>query len=201
MALGFRLNLSFFCYRTSSLGTRCFSSAVNTYLSSTMDFSFKTRGGTAPTLTRVYGRPNRTERSAHGKNRRQRNRMEDTDGVSGLSRAPPTLCGQRQRQRLDKGQGKPPKPRAGWQAGHADSSRNSDNMASMSSTHQALSDLMNLNLTQKYGKSRNRGITSRKQQQERRHAFAASATKVKNDRLGTGGDTFRFKDLRTKSVP
>lgn len=169
-----------------------------------MDFSFKTRGGTAPALTRVYGRPNRTERSSHGKNRRQRNRMEDTGGASGLPRAPPTLCCQRQRQRLDKGPGKPPKPRAGWQTGHAEGGRISDSMDFMPSTHspslQTLSDLMDLNLTQKYEKSRNRGLTSRKQQ-HRRHAFAASVTKVKNVRLGTGEDTFRFKDLRTKFVP
>lgn len=170
-----------------------------------MDFSFKTRGGTAPELTRVYGRPNRTERSAHGKIRRQRNRMEDTDGVSGQSRAPPTLCCQRQRQRLDKGAGKTSKPRAGWQTRHAEGNRISDSMGPMPSTRppsrQALSDLMDLNLTQKYDKIRNRDLSPRKQQQERRHAFAASATKVKNDRLGTGGDTFRLKKLRSKSAP
>ncbi|CAN0129337.1 unnamed protein product [Ascophyllum nodosum] len=147
-----------------------------------MDFGFKTRGGTAPELTRVgYGRSNGMGRSTREEMiSGECEQREDADGV-GLPKTPPTCRSQRR----GRGVGRTPKPRAGWGKRQAEDKRSSDNTSNMSSmlrpaSRQALSDLMDLNLALKYDKIWKDGFSESRQRKDRRYAFAMTTAKNKS---------------------
>ena len=166
-----------------------------------MDFGFKTRGGTAPELTRVgYGRSNGMGRSTREEMiSGECEQREDADGV-GLPKTPPTCRSQRR----GRGVGRTPKPRAGWGKRQAEDKRSSDNTSNMSSmlrpaSRQALSDLMDLNLALKYDKIWKDGFSESRQRKDRRYAFAMTTAKNKSHKSLQGWEAGRNMQLEVGS--
>lgn len=143
-----------------------------------MDFGFQGRGGTAPALSSVgYGRSIRAGKSVDGDPYRCRDQvMEGIGDKLGLPKAP-VFHSHRQgkgdkRASAKQAHGCHHQARPSWGKRHTEGNqRNIDGVGPMLSTlpasHQALSDLMDLNLALKYDKMGNHGEA--RQRQDRQH--------------------------------
>lgn len=156
-----------------------------------MDFGFQARAGTAPALTSArHGRSTRTGRPTAGDTYRHCEQLEDGDEALGLPKAPVFRS-----QRRGKGATRATKahgfnqPRAGWGKRHSDARRYNDGIGPMPSTRpvsrQALSDMMDLDLTFKDDTMGKHGEP--RPQKDRHHPHTGSGSS-RSTRKPAGGE-------------